>query len=213
MGEWSEWAILCWESGTFRFLFHLVSERFNCSKWLTPAHQRDRDGGRVTERMTLMDKKRGERGKESDRDWVKDIVREFNGEREGSVLSFSCWCECLCPLKCDGDGTISLWHDTAARSTLEGPRTSSSLPGQRWTTAVSSCALLCPDTHTECVQERLVGAETADQRAARQNPWLDNSECNRNLQKETYCLATLMSPLKFLNNFENALVEPHRWEI
>ena len=88
MGERGEWAILCWESGTFRFPFHLVSERFNCSKWLTPAHQRDRDGGRVTERMTLMDTRRGERGKESDRDRVKDIVREFNGEKEGSVLSF-----------------------------------------------------------------------------------------------------------------------------
>ena len=88
MGERGEGGILGWESGTFRFPFHLVSERFNCSKWLTPAHQRDRDGGRVTERMTLMDTRRGERGKESDRDRVKDIVREFNGEKEGSVLSF-----------------------------------------------------------------------------------------------------------------------------
>lgn len=72
----------------------------------------------MTERMTLMDKKRGERGTESDRDRVKDIVREFNGEKEGGVLSFSCWCECLCPLKCDGDSTMSLWPDTAAGSGL-----------------------------------------------------------------------------------------------
>lgn len=44
----------------------------------------------MTEIMTLMDKKKGERGKESDRNQVKDSVREFNGEEVDGVSLFVC---------------------------------------------------------------------------------------------------------------------------
>lgn len=62
---------------------------FNCSEWPAPGNQTDRDRGRVTERMTLMDKRKGERGKESDGDRVKDSIREFNGEEEDGVPSLT----------------------------------------------------------------------------------------------------------------------------
>lgn len=39
--------------------------------------------------MILMDQRKGERGKESDGDRVKDIVREFNGEEKGGVPSLT----------------------------------------------------------------------------------------------------------------------------
>ncbi len=39
----------------------------------------------MTERMTLMDKRKGVRGVESDRDRVKDSMRDFDGDKDGSV--------------------------------------------------------------------------------------------------------------------------------
>lgn len=62
--------------------------------------------------MTLMDKRKGERGEERDRDGVKDSIREFIGEEEGGAY--------LWPLIGDRDSRFSPWPNSVARSGLLG---------------------------------------------------------------------------------------------